>query len=165
MHPLRIGALYGLIAAVFEVVTVQINHTVVHGNGFVGFIGAFLAPLIVLYLAGHFAGRHERMQLQTTVVSGLRSTLHGTGSGIVSGLVFIILVGLASKFLGQYLPYNPNQSGDTWGSVLGGIGYIGGFIGWPFVGIILGTIGGALGDNMAHNELKKAAGATPPAAR
>lgn len=166
MHPIRIGAIYGLIAAVIQVLTVQVNHLAFNtngqheGNGWVGFIGAFLLPLVALYLAGHYAGRHERLNISTTITSGMRSTLHGTGSGIISGLVFIILVGLINKL---NLPYKPSDSG-TWGDVLGTLGYVGGLIGWPFVGILLGTIGGALGDNLAHNELRKGQVPTKPAA-
>ena len=58
MHPLRIGSLYGLIAAVVAITGYIVNHTVFDKNLFVGFIGGFVLPLVAIYLAGHFAGRH-----------------------------------------------------------------------------------------------------------
>lgn len=152
MHPLRIGLLYGLIAAVIQVATVQINHTVLNANGIVGFLGAFLAPAVTLYLAGHLAGRRERMQLSGST-SGLRSTLHGTQAGLWSGVAFIIFLALAG-YLKQYLPYNPQNDTGAVGAVLAGLGFIGALIGWFFMGIVLGTIGGALGDNLAARQLK-----------
>jgi hypothetical protein len=163
MHPLRIGIVYGLIAAAVQVLTVQINNQLLNKNGWVGFVGTLLLPIVALYLAGHYAGRHERLNIPTNIASGMRSTLHGLGAGIVAGLVFIILVGVANYLP---LPYKPSN-GDIWG-VLGAIGYVLGLVGWPLVGIILGTIGGALGDNLAHRQLQSgkiqpATPATPPA--
>ncbi len=155
MHPLRIGAIYGFIAAVVQVATIYVNHKLLSTtNGIVGFVGAFLIPLVLLYLSGHFAGRHKRLNEKTTATSGPNAILHGTSAGITSGLIFIILVGLSGKYLGSFLGIVHTH--DIFGSVLGSLGFVLAFIGWFFAGVILGSIGGLFGDSLAHKQLKKA---------
>ena len=170
MHPLRIGSLYGLIAAVVAIAGYIVNHTVFDKNLFVGFIGGFVLPLVAIYLAGHFAGRHERYQLSTAVTGGLRATLHGTSSGVIAGLVFLILTQFA-PVLNNILP--PSAQLNT-GTILGGgvaqgavetVVFILSLIGWTVGGALIGTVGGALGDNQAHRDLKSGkvpAGTIPP---
>ncbi len=153
MHPLRIGSLYGLIAAVVQVATIYVNHKVLSSaNGFVGFFGAFLIPLVLLYLSGHFAGRHKRLTEKTTATSGPNAILHGTSAGVTSGLIFIILVGLSGKYLGSFLGIA--NAHDVFGSVLGALGFVFALIGWFFAGLILGSLGGLFGDSLAHKQLK-----------
>ena len=111
-------------------------------------------PLVLLYLSGHFAGRHKRLNEKTTATSGPNAILHGTSAGITSGLIFIILVGLSGKYLGSFLGIVHTH--DIFGSVLGSLGFVLAFIGWFFAGVILGSIGGLFGDSLAHKQLKKA---------
>ena len=157
VHPLIIGSVYGLVVAVVQLITIQVNHEALNGNGFVGFAGTVLIPLIGLYLSGHYAGRHQRLnKLKTTVTSGVSSIFAGTGAGVASGVIYVLVTELASSFLNSHLPYHPNSS-DTFGSTLHAIGNIGGFIGWLVIGLILGTVGGVFGDSRAHKQLKTAA--------
>ncbi len=158
MHPLRIGALYGLIAAVLASATYELNHHVTNKNIWIGLIGGFLLPIVAVYLSGHYAGRHERYKLSTAVTGGLRSTLHGTGAGIVAGLVFLILTEL-SPLLNKFLPTDFSNvgalvGGGALGATANVITFVLAFIGWLFGGLLLGTVGGAFGDNQAHKELK-----------
>jgi hypothetical protein len=163
MHPLRIGALYGLIAAVLTVGGFELNHTAFgsKGNGIIGFLFGFLLPIVALYLAGHYAGRHERFQLSTAVTGGFRSTLHGTGAGAIAGLVFLILTQLAQK-LPLPVAMDQLQSLGALGTLLGAGLFVLSLIGWFVGGTLLGTIGGAIGDGQAHRELKS--GKAVPAA-
>jgi hypothetical protein len=161
MHPLRIGALYGLIAAVLVNGIFVINHAYLNSSVWLRILG-FVLPVVALYLAGHYAGRHERFQLSTAVTGGLRSTLHGTGAGIVAGLVMVILSQLAI-FLNPVLKSLPHDTQFGPGSLVGNgalgagvdvaVGILS-IIGWFVGGLLLGTIGGAFGDGQAHRELK-----------
>ena len=159
MHPLRIGALYGLIAAVVYVIGYEINHAVLSKpNGLIGFALTFLVPVVSLYLAGHFAGRHERFQHSTAVTGGLRSTLHGTGAGTTAGLVFLILTQLAQLLpLPASLNWLQSLNWGAGGAAVGAVLFVVSLIGWFFGGLLLGTIGGAIGDGQAHKQLKSGA--------
>lgn len=152
MHPLRIGAAFGILSAVIQIAVVQLNHTMFKTNFWVGFIGAFLAPAIILYIAGHWAGRHERIKTGNTVAGPFVSVLHGTSAGLITGLLFVIFVALGNKYL-AFLPFQPSNGG-AWGVVLGPLGFIGGLVGWFVVGLFLGTVGGIFGDSRAHKELQ-----------
>ena len=157
VHPLAIGGIYGLVVAVVQLITIQLNHEALKGNGFVGFAGTVLIPLIGLYLSGHYAGRHHRLNnLKTTVTSGVTSIFAGTGAGLGSGVVYVLVTELASAFLNSHLPYNPSANAAG-GSVGQAFGNVAGFVIWLFIGLILGTIGGIFGDSRAHKQLKTAA--------
>ena len=76
VHPLLIGGTYGLVAAIINYGTILLNKKTIGGNGLVGFAGTVLLPLIALYLAGHYAGRHQRLNhSQTSVASAVQSVL------------------------------------------------------------------------------------------
>jgi len=162
MHPLRIGSLYGLIAAVLVNGIFLINHAYLNSSVWLRILG-FVLPVVALYLAGHYAGRHERFQLSTAVTGGLRSTLHGTGAGIVAGLVMVVLSQLA-YFLNPLVKGLPNDTQFGPSSLVGINGALGAtlnvavgilsIIGWFVGGLLLGTVGGAFGDGQAHRELK-----------
>lgn len=163
MHPLRIGTLYGVIAAALQLVTAYLQSKVTNHNSIVGIVGYFVLPLVAVYLASHLSGRRERLKLGTTITSGPRATLHGTGAGLTAGLVFVILSSLSALL---YVPLKiATSSGGVGGffhvagSLLGGIG---GIIAWLVIGLLAGTLGGAFGDSLAHKQLKS--GAVPPAA-
>ncbi len=155
-HPTLIGATFGLVVAALQVATIQLTHTVLDGNKIVGFAGSVLVPLVGLYLAGHYAGRHQRLNFHnTTLTSGLRSVLAGTGAGAITGLSYVLLTEV-SVFVQKYLPYQPSSNG-VFGDVLGALGNVVGFIVWLFLGLLLGTIGGYIGDLRAHQDIKKGA--------
>src|SRR5262249_11274558 len=99
-HPALIGATYGLVAAIINYGTILLNKKVVggDGNGLLGFAGTVLLPVVALYLSGHYAGRHQRLNhLQTSVTSGIQSVLSGTGAGITTGIVYVILTALSPR--------------------------------------------------------------------
>lgn len=173
MHPLRIGGLYGVLAAVVYVATIYFNRTAnpTHPNALVGLIGSFLLPLVAVYLSGHLSGRRERLNIGTTLTSGARATFHGTGAGVTTGLVFVIASVLISALLLKVAPGTfavLGKNAFTGGaSFLNGVftifNNIGGAIGWVVLGLLTGTVGGALGDNLAHKQLKSAAATKAPA--
>lgn len=159
VHPALIGATYGLVAALINYGTILLNKKVIggDGNGLLGFAGTVLLPLVALYLSGHYAGRHQRLNhLQTSVTSGIQSVFSGTGAGVTTGIVYVVLTALSARL-------NPVFGIDT-SSQFGAIGAIGsffavvgGFIVWLFLGLFAGTIGGVFGDSRAHTQLKKGA--------
>lgn len=151
-HALGTGALYGAIAGVLYVALAYVNKQFVHGNGILGVTYTAIIPLVAIYLAGHLTGRKERLNLGTTISSGTRSTLTGTGAGITTGVVYVIVSSLL-----QYI-VNRVAGTSTFGSeVLGFLAGIGGFIIWLIAGIFAGTAGGFFGDNRAHKQLKSGA--------
>lgn len=157
VHPLVIGAIYGLVAAILNIATIQLNHTAIKENALLGFAGTVLLPLIALFLAGHYAGRHQRLTKVQANATGLaaRSVASGTGAGLAAGIVYVILTQLSQSVsvIATHLPYQVSQSG-AWGSVLGTLGFIGGLFGWLFLGLVGGTFGGVLGDSRAHKQIK-----------
>jgi hypothetical protein len=156
VHPLLIGSAYGAIAAVIQVVVIQVNHGALKSNGLIGFVGTVIVPLIGLYLSGHYAGRHQRLNiLKTNELSGIRSVFAGTGAGLGSGVIYVLVTELASAFLNSHLPYNPSSSAAL-GSVGQALGNVFGFIVWLILGLLLGSIGGVFGDSRAHKQLKTA---------
>ncbi len=154
VHPLVIGGAYGLAAAIIQILVVQLNHTALKDNSLLGFVGTVLLPLIGLFLAGHYAGRHQRLAiLQTSVTSGARSVFSGTGAGLGTGVVYVLVSLLVNAFLGSHLPYHTGSS-NAFGSVIDAAGATLGFIIWLVLGALLGTIGGFFGDSRAHKQLK-----------
>jgi hypothetical protein len=154
VHPLLIGGIYGLVAAIIQIIVVQINHTALKDNGLVGFVGTVLLPLIGLYLSGHYAGRHQRLAiLQTSVTSGARSVFAGTGAGTGTGVVYVLVSLLVNTFLGSHLPYHTSST-SAFGSIIDAAGATLSFIIWLVLGALLGTIGGFFGDSLAHKQLK-----------
>ncbi len=155
VHPFIVGGIAGLIGAIIEVIIVQINHKAFSSQQWWMSLIGVLVPFVLTFWAGHYAGRHQRLNiLQTTVTTGVSSTLTGTGTGVIGGIVFVILSQLSQQL--TFLPYHPNNS-SAFGAVLGGLGLIGGLLGWIFGGLILGTFGGILGDSRAHKQLKSGA--------
>lgn len=161
VHPMLIGAGYGLVAAILNIVTIQVNHTAIKENGLLGFAGTVLLPLIALFLAGHYAGRHQRLTKIQANATGLaaRSVASGTGAGLASGIVYVVLTQLSQSvgFIATHLPYQVNTTGGVWGSTLGTLGFIGGLFGWLFLGLVGGTLGGVFGDSRAHKQIKSGA--------
>jgi hypothetical protein len=167
VHPLLIGAVYGLVAAVLQYVVVIINHTALSSpNGILGFAGGILVPLIAVYLSGHYAGHHQRMTgLKTDQPTlGLRSTFSGSGAGLTSGVLFVILTQIFSAYVSPALAKvsafsklsSPSNQFGALSTVIGGATLILGIIGWLFMGLILGSLGGAIGDGLAHRQLLEA---------
>ena len=155
VHPSLIGGSFGIAVAILQVLAIQLNHTSLNQNKIVGFVGSVLLPVIALYLAGHYAGRHQRLNVLETkagITESFRSVAAGTGAGAVTGLVYVLLTEL-SPLVEKFLPYTPGSNG-LFGDVLGVLGNIGGFIVWLFLGLVLGTIGGYFGDSRAHKQLK-----------
>ena len=160
VHPLLIGGTYGLVAAIINYGTILLNKKAIggNGNGLVGFAGTVLLPLIALYLAGHYAGRHQRLNhSQTSVASAVQSVLSGTGAGVTTGIVYVVLTALSANLNNLF---DLNTGGTQFGAI-GAIGsffaVVGGFIVWLFLGLFAGTIGGLFGDSRAHTQLKKGA--------
>lgn len=144
-HPLVVGGGYGLAAAAVQVLVILLNRNTLHNNGILGFVGSFLLPLIGLGLAGHYAGRHQRLNnLKTTVTSGVSATFAGTGAGFATGLVYVVLTEVATIF---------TNTGFGNGVISAFTNTVGVIL-WPILGAFLGTIGGALGDAAAHKQLK-----------
>jgi hypothetical protein len=159
VHPALIGATYGLVAAIINYGTILINKKVIggNGNGLIGFAGTVLLPLVALYLAGHYAGRHERLNhLQTSVTEGIRSVIAGTGAGTVTGIVYVVLTALSAK-LNPVFGLDTGSQFGVIGAIGGFFAVVGGFIVWLFLGIFGGTIGGVFGDSRAHKQLRQGA--------
>ena len=149
IHPVSTGALYGLIAAVLNVALAYVNQHYAGKNGFLGLIYSVIVPLVAIYLAGHLTGRQERINLQTTVTSGTQSTLFGTGAGVTTGVIYVIVSSILTYILNRI-----GGSSTLPSSALGVLASIGGLIVWLVVGLLGGTVGGFFGDSRAHKQLK-----------
>jgi uncharacterized membrane protein YfcA len=149
MHPFRIGATYGIGGIIANFALIQLNGKALDKNGLVGFAASFLVPLVIVYLSGHWAGRHERLRLNTSLTSGLLSTWHGTVAGFLSGLIYMILLGVTYNKVPQDIFYIPTSDWATTSL------YVAGLIGWPIGGAVIGTIGGMLGDSLARKQIQK----------
>lgn len=148
-HPLIIGGVYGLVAAIISVVGVYLNHKFVNTNGLLGFAVTILLPIIGLFLSGHYAGRHQRLNFpESSMSGGFKGALSGLGAGFASGLVYIIADLLLQKVGPLSVPTNGfvNFLEATAGIIL-----------YPIFGLILGTFGGIAGDSSAHKQLKSGA--------
>ncbi len=150
IHPLRTGALYGLISGVIYAVLAYVNHYVLKTpNGYLSVINNFVLPVVVVYLAGHFTGRNERIRLGTTMTSGTQSTFMGTGAGVATGVVFVIVQSLLLYAIARFT--------NTSGAVANTIGFLKDtalLAVWLVMGLAFGTIGGFFGDSRAHKQLK-----------
>jgi hypothetical protein len=149
VHPLIIGGVYGLVAAIISVVGVYLNHKYGNTNPFIGIVVTILLPIIGLYLSGHYAGRHQRLNFpESSMAGGFKSVLSGLGSGFASGLVYII----ADLLLQKVGPLNVATNG-----FVNFLEATAGIVLYPIFGLILGTFGGIFGDNRAHAQLKAGA--------
>ncbi len=150
IHPLGTGSLYGLIAGVIWTVLAFVNQPkYLNGNGYISFINNVILPLVIVYLAGHFTGRNERIRLGTTITSGAQSTLFGTAAGLSAGVVFVIV-----KSLLGYGVEKIQGSTSLLGSTLGALSAVALIVIWFVMGLAFGTIGGFFGDSRAHKQLK-----------
>jgi hypothetical protein len=151
VHPLIIGGIYGLVAAIISTVGVALNHNATNNNpnGLIGFVVTILLPIIGLFLSGHYAGRHQRLNFpESSMTGGFRGVLSGLGAGFASGLVYII----ADLLLQKVGPLNVSTNG-----FVNFLEATAGIVLYPIFGLILGTFGGIFGDSTAHKQLKSGA--------
>jgi hypothetical protein len=156
VHPLLIGGSFGLITGILNYGTDLLNHKVLNSaNGWLGFLGTVLLPLIAVYLSGHYAGRYQRLNLAANpMVSAVRSVFSGTASGLTTGVLYVVM-----SLLTQRLDSIFGLSGSTnaYGASLSVLADIGGVIIWLVLGLLGGTIGGYFGDHLANQQIKKGA--------
>ena len=159
LHPLRTGALYGLIAGILNVVLAYINLKVLPSqNGLLSTVYNIVLPVVAIYLASHLTGRQERMNLGTTITSGTQATLFGTSAGIGTGVVYVLSGALLTWAAQKFSLFQPTDTPTNgFGGVIGTFQTIGGVIVWLVFGALAGTVGGFFGDSRAHKQLKNGA--------